>query len=56
VLTVPIPQFIWMQEVFTRFRDEHDLPSNTEAVIKLLESWSGETAPEAPAPADDSEE
>ena len=56
VLTVPIPQFIWMQEVFTRFRDEHDLSSNTEAVIKLLESWSGETAPEAPAPADDSEE
>lgn len=48
VLTVPIPQFIWMQEVFTRFRDEHDLASNTEAVIKLLESWSGETAPEAP--------
>lgn len=51
VLTVPIPQFIWMQEVFTRFRDEHSLASNTEAVLKLLESWSGETAPEAPAPA-----
>lgn len=54
VLTVPIPQFIWMQDVFTRFRNEHDLASNTEAVIKLLESWSGETAPEAPALAEDS--
>ena len=49
VLTVPIPQFIWMQEIFTRYRDEFSLLSNTEAVIKLLESWSGETAPEAPA-------
>lgn len=49
VLTVPIPQFIWMQDVFTRFRDEFSLASNTEAVIKLLESYSGETAPEAPA-------
>jgi hypothetical protein len=55
VLTVPIPQFIWMQEVFTRFRDEFDLESNTAAVIKLLESWSGETAPEAPAPAETQE-
>lgn len=55
VLTVPIPQFIWMQEVFTRYRDEFDLESNTQAVIKLLESWSGETAPEAPAPAETEE-
>lgn len=49
VLTVPIPQFIWMQEVFTRYRDEHNLDSNTAAVIALLESWSGQTAPQAPA-------
>lgn len=49
VLTVPIPQFIWMQEVFTRYRDQFSLASNTEAVLKLLEGWSGETAPEAPA-------
>lgn len=49
VLTVPIPQFIWMQEVFTRYRDEFSMASNTEAVLKLLEGWSGETAPEAPA-------
>ena len=48
VLTVPIPQFIWMQEVFTRYRDEHNLESNTAAVMKLLESWSGESAPAAP--------
>jgi hypothetical protein len=55
VLTVPIPQFIWMQEVFTRIRDEFSLASNTEAVLKLLEGWSGETAPDAPAPADTEE-
>lgn len=48
VLTVPIPQFIWMQEILTRYRDQHSLESNTQAVLKLLESWSGETAPEAP--------
>lgn len=56
VLTVPIPQFIWMQEVFTRYRDQFSLASNTEAVLKLLEGWSGETAPEAPAGAKTEEE
>lgn len=50
VLTVPIPQFIWMQEVFTRYRNEHNLDSNTAAVLTLLEQWSGEAAPPAPAP------
>jgi hypothetical protein len=55
VLTVPIPQFIWMQDVFTRIRDEFSLASNTEAVLKLLEGWSGETAPDAPASADTEE-
>jgi hypothetical protein len=49
VLTVPIPQFVWMQGVLTRYREQHDLVSNTEAVLSLLEQWSGETAPEAPA-------
>jgi hypothetical protein len=51
VLTVPIPQFVWMQGIFTRYRDQFDLLSNTEAVIKLLEEWSGERAPELPADA-----
>lgn len=49
VLTVPIPQFVWMQDVLTRYRDEHSLDSNTAAVLRLLEAWSGETVPEAPA-------
>lgn len=53
VLTVPIPQFIWMQEVFTRYRDDHSLESNTAAVISLLETYSGETAPAAPETAED---
>ena len=49
VLTVPIPQFIWMQDVLTRYRAEYGVDSNTAAVLRLLESWSGETAPEPPA-------
>lgn len=48
VLTVPIPQFIWMQEVFTRYRDEFSLASNTAAVLQLLQEWSGELAPALP--------
>lgn len=48
VLTVPIPHFIWMQEVLTRFRAQHDLDSNTQAVIMLLQEWSGELAPALP--------
>lgn len=55
VLTLPIPQFIWAQDVFTRYRTEHSLDSNTAAVLHLLEAWSGETAPVAPAPADTEE-
>lgn len=48
VLTVPIPQFIWMQEILTRYRNEHDLDSNTWAVLQLLQDWSGELAPALP--------
>lgn len=48
VLTVPIPQFVWMQGVLAHYREEHKLASTTEAVIRLLEGWSGQTAPQAP--------
>lgn len=51
VLTVPIPQFVWMQGIFERYRAAEELESNTQAVIALLEAWSGETAPIVEPPA-----
>ena len=55
VLTVPIPQFVWMQEILTRYRDEFGLESNTAAVVRLLEDWSGRSAPTSPSAASQEE-
>jgi hypothetical protein len=49
ILTLPIPQFVWAQEQLAAIRDEQGFDANTEAVIWLLESWSGGTAPAADA-------
>jgi len=38
--------YVWIVEKLTAIRAEHDLVSNTEAVIKLIEDYTGETCPE----------
>lgn len=45
VLTYAVDRFIWVQETLTRYREEHALDTNTDAVRHLLEQWSGEEAP-----------
>lgn len=49
VLTLPLDQFIWANDRLAAYREEQGLESNTEALLRLLEAWSGLTAPEAPA-------
>lgn len=51
VLTVPIAQFIWLQETLTGVRAELGVDTNTEAVIELVARHSGSTPPAADAPA-----
>lgn len=45
ILTLPIAQFVWAQEQLAKYRATHDLDSNTEALVLLLEDWTGEDAP-----------
>lgn len=53
VLTLPIDQFVWVNDRLASYREEQGLDSNTEAIVRLLEEWSGMTAPEAPADGED---
>lgn len=48
ILNLPINQFIWAQEKFSEYLEEHKelADSNAAAVIHLLESWSGDQAPQ----------
>lgn len=46
VLTMPIPLFVWVQGHLEKYRAEVGVETNTAAIIKLLEAWSGEVAPE----------
>jgi hypothetical protein len=39
-------RYTWVAEKLERFRDENDLGTNTEALIRLIEKISGEEAPE----------
>lgn len=39
-------QYTWVAEKLEQFRDENDLGTNTEALIRLIEKISGEEAPE----------
>lgn len=45
ILTLPISRFVWAQEQLAKYRAVYDLESNTDALILLLEDWSGEDAP-----------
>ncbi|AGU92012.1 ParB-like partition protein [Mycobacterium phage Adawi] len=45
VLTLPIPRFVWVQQALERARVEFDVETNTDAVVALLEQWTGTTAP-----------
>lgn len=45
ILTYAVDRFIWVQETLARYREEHSLDTNTDAVRHLLEQWSGEEAP-----------
>jgi hypothetical protein len=38
-------RYTWVAERLERFRDENDLGTNTEALIRLIEKISGEEAP-----------
>jgi hypothetical protein len=49
VLTMPIPMFVWVQQQLEGVRAAVNADNNTEAVVKLLEQWSGTTAPAADA-------
>lgn len=40
------PTYMWVAEKLEQFREENDLPSNTNALIRLIEKISGEGAPE----------
>ena len=39
-------RYLWVAEKLEQFRDENDLGTNTEALIRLIEKISGEEAPE----------
>jgi hypothetical protein len=39
-------RYVWVAEKLEQFRDENDLGTNTEALIRLIEKISGEEAPE----------
>ncbi|WAB09177.1 ParB-like nuclease domain protein [Gordonia phage LittleMunchkin] len=45
ILTLPIARFVWAQEQLAKYRATHDLASNTDALIHLLETETGEDAP-----------
>ena len=40
------PTYMWVAEKLEQFRQENDLPSSTNALIRLIEKISGEGAPE----------
>jgi hypothetical protein len=40
------PTYMWVAEKLEQFREENDLPSSTNALIRLIEKISGEGAPE----------
>jgi hypothetical protein len=40
------PRYMWVAEKLEQFREENDLQSNTNALIRLIEKISGEGAPE----------
>ncbi len=40
------PTYMWVSEKLEQFRQENDLPSSTNALIRLIEKISGEGAPE----------
>ena len=40
------PRYLWVSEKLEQFRQENDLPSSTNALIRLIEKISGEGAPE----------
>ena len=39
------PRYMWVAEKLEQFRNENDLATNTEALIRLIEKISGEGAP-----------
>ncbi|ACF05004.1 hypothetical protein Nigel_1 [Mycobacterium phage Nigel] len=45
VLTLPINRFVWVQQALERARVEFDVETNTDAVVALLEQWTGTEAP-----------
>ncbi|AEJ95676.1 ParB-like partition protein [Mycobacterium phage Zemanar] len=45
VLTLPIPRFVWVQQALERARVEFGVETNTDAVVALLEQWTGTEAP-----------
>jgi hypothetical protein len=47
VLDYQIETYVWIVKHFTEIREAYGYTSNTEAVIRLLEDRSGETAPRA---------
>ncbi len=40
------PTYMWVAEKLEQFREENDLPSNTNALVRLIEKITGEGAPE----------
>lgn len=51
ILTVPIAQFIWLQETLTTLRADLGVETNTEAIIAMVAAQTGLTPPDADAPA-----
>ena len=51
VLSLPIAQFIWMQETLAGVRAELGVDTNSEAIVAVIAAHTGLTAPAADAPA-----
>lgn len=45
VLTLPLARFVWVQQKLEAVRKANNIETNTDAVVALLEEWSGEQAP-----------
>jgi hypothetical protein len=49
VLSLPIPQYVWANRIMEQFRRELGVSTNSALLLKVLEEWAKERAPEPDA-------
>lgn len=56
VLAFPIEQYSWVSEALEKVADDHDLDTNSDVLMRLLEDYTGDEAPALPTATDDADE